>query len=105
MPTINDLKLNKPTKKTQLNKLSMLKFIKENGSAEDKKWFYDLMQKNKKKVKNNLTGEVVDGYDLPAIREAFAQKFFPEISSKAKREKKVVKKTLSFDDELEALLK
>ena len=101
-----NLALNPPKKKTELTKDSMLAFMKDK-SADDKKWFVDLMNANKIKVKNNLTDEVVEGYDLPKIREAFAQKYFPAISSKAKREAKKAnsKKTTSFEAELEELLK
>lgn len=104
MASIKDLKLNPPTKKTELTKDNMLKFIKENGSDEDKKWFVELMKEHKQKKKNNLTGEIVDGYDLPKIREAFAQKFFPSVSSKAKSEGKKSSKKLSFEEELAALI-
>ena len=100
-----NLALNPPKKKTELTKDSMLAFMKDKP-AEDKKWFVELMNANKKKVMNNLTNEVVDAYDLPPIREAFAQKYFPEISSKHKREAKkdTTKKATSFEDELNALL-
>ena len=100
-----NLALNPPKKKTELTKDSMLAFMKDK-TAEEKKWFVDLMNANKIKVMNNLKKEVVDGYDLPNIREAFAQKYFPEISSKYKREAKKTetKKTTSFEDELASLL-
>lgn len=104
MASIKDLKLNPPEKKTELTKDNMLKFIKDYGSEEDKKWFVELMTNNKQKKKNNLTGKVVDGYDLPKIREAFAQKFFPEISKKAKSARKKTTKKASFEDELKALI-
>lgn len=102
--TIKDLRLNPPTKKAELTKQSMLKYIQE-ATAEEKKWFVDLMGKNKIKKKNNLTGEVFEGYDMAKVREAFAQKYFPEISEKVRRTKKAPKKTMSFEDELAALLK
>ena len=101
---IKDLKLNPPTKKTELTKDNMLKFIKLHGSEADKKWFVELMTSHKVKKTNNLTGNEVEGYDLPKIREAFARKFFPTISSKAKSESKKSSKKLSFEDELKALL-
>lgn len=103
MATVKDLRLNAPEKKTDLTKQSMLKYMKD-ATAEEKKWFVDLMNSNKIKRKNNLTGEVVDGYDMPKVREAFAQKYFPEISGKARRAKKAPKKISSFEDELAALL-
>lgn len=105
MAKVKDLKLNPPTKKSDLNKDSMLKFIKENGTGEDKEWFVTLMNNNKIKKKNNFTGEVGDGYDLPKVREEFAKRFFPEISSKAKNANKRKKENTSFEDQLAALLK
>ena len=42
---------------------------------------------------------------MAKVREAFAQKYFPEISEKVRRTKKAPKKTMSFEDELAALLK
>ena len=101
---IKDLKKNTPTKKTELTKDNMLKFIKTYGSPEEKQWFVDLMKGNTITKTNNLTGKDVTGYDLPKIREAFAQKFFPEISAKNKSASKKSSKKLSFEDELAALL-
>lgn len=104
MSSIKDLKLNPPKKKSELTKHSMLKFIKENGTAEDKVWFFDLMNANVIKKKSNLTGDVIEGYDIPKVREEFAKKFFPEISNQAKNKKKTSTKTMSFKDELKALV-
>ena len=101
---IKDLKKNTPTKKTELTKDNMLKFIKTYGSTEEKQWFVDLMKGNTITKTNNLTGKDVTGYDLPKIREAFAQKFFPKISAKYKSDSKKSSKKPSFDDELDALL-
>lgn len=105
MASIKDLKLNPPTKKTELTKDNMLKFIKEYGSEDDKKWFVDLMKSNKQRKVNNLTKEVVEGYDLPNIREAFAQKFFPTISKKAKISSKKKSNKPTFEEELDKLVK
>lgn len=105
MAKVKDLRLNPPVKKTELTKESMLKFMKdESVSKKEKKWFVDLMNSNKIKKKNNLTGDIVDTYDLPKIREEFAIKYFPEISSKARKSKKAPNKTKSFESELMGLL-
>jgi hypothetical protein len=101
---IKDLKLNPPVKKTELTKDNMLKFIKKYGTEEDKKWFVELMTSNKVKKTNNLTGAVVEGYDLPKVREAFAVKFFPTISSKSKNESKKSSKKSTFEEQLQSLL-
>lgn len=104
MASIKDLKLNPPSKKTDLTKDNMLKYIKTYGSDDDKLWFVNLMKNNKQYKKNNLTGEVVEGYDLSKIREEFAKKFFPSISKEAKDSSKKKSKKLSFEDELNALI-
>jgi hypothetical protein len=98
-----NLRLNRPKKKTELTKDAMKQYMLDE-TPENKLWFYDLMKNNKKKIKNNLTGDIVDSYDLSKVREEFAQRFFPEISDKAKREKKTTSKKLSFEEELEALV-
>lgn len=105
MASIKDLKLNPPTKKTELTKDNMIKFIKDYGTIEDKKWFLELLDANTQNKINNLTKEVVVGYDLPKIREAFAIRFFENISSKAKKDKKTTTKKATFKDELEELRK
>lgn len=103
MATIKDLKTNPPTSKRDLTKENMLKFIKNHGSAEDKKWFVDLMNTNKLNKVSNLDGKPVVGYNLGVIREEFARKFFEDLSSKSKKGGKAKKKP-SFEDELLSLL-
>lgn len=97
-----DIIRNTPTKKSDLTKENMLAFIKTK-SQEERAWFKELMGKHKVKKINNLTKEEYEGYDLPKIREEFAIKYFPEISSKAKKESKQNKKTKSFEEELAEL--
>ena len=101
MPKIHDLNLNKPTKKTELNKQSMLKYIRDNGSDEDKKWFVELMEANKENKKNNLTHEVITGYNIPKVRNEFAKRFFPNLLEK---KKSVKSKKPTFEEELKALI-
>lgn len=97
-----DLTLNTPKKKSDLTKENMLAFVKTK-SQEERTWFKTLMGKHKVRKINNLTKEEYDGYEIPKIREAFAIKYFPEISSKAKKESKQNKKTKSFEEELAEL--
>ena len=98
-----DLRLNPPTKKSDLTKDNMLFFVKTYGTADEKKWFYELMKKNRLKKKNNLTGEIIEGYDIQAIRKEFIAKF-NEFSG-LKDKKKETKKKATYEDELESLLK
>lgn len=97
-----DLTINTPTKKTDLTKGNMLNFMKTK-STKEKEWFVKLMKDNKKKQKNNLTDETIEVFDMKPIREAFAQKYFPDISDKG-RKAKTKKEKKSFAEELESLL-
>ena len=96
---IKDLKKEAPTKLSELTKQNMLAYMKDEG-YEDRIWFVNLMEKNEKEKKNNLPGyegEVIQGYDMPKIRKAFAKKYFPELTKK--KEKKID----TFKDELAKL--
>lgn len=97
-----DLTRNTPKKKSDLTKENMLAFVKTK-SQEERTWFKTLMGENKVRKINNLTKEEYDGYDIPKIRESFAVKYFPEISSKMKKENKQNKKIKSFEEELAEL--
>lgn len=105
MPKIYDLYLNKPTKKTELNKDSMMKYINEHATVEETEWFIELCANNRENKVNNLSGETINGYNIKAIREEFAKKFFPDISEKGKLAKKKANKSKkpTFEDNLEAL--
>jgi translation initiation factor 1 (eIF-1/SUI1) len=100
MATVKDLKLNPPKSKAELTKVNMLKYVKAYGTDEEKKWFVDLMEENRRKKISNIDGSEVNGYDLPKVREEFAKKFFPDLSKKKAKPKKP-----TFEEELEALLK
>lgn len=105
MAAIVDLSLNPPKSKRELTKMNMIKYVSENGSAEDKAWFKQLCNDNKLNKKNNLKkgAEIIEGYNMPKIREEFAKRFFPEISSANKKQTKAKKKTKSFSEMLEEL--
>lgn len=78
-----------PTKLSELTKQNMLEYMKDKG-YEDRIWFVNLMEKNEKKKTNNLPGyegEVIQGYDMPKIRKAFADKYFPELTKKKEKKK------------------
>ena len=98
-----DLTLNAPKSKRDLTKENMLDFIKKSNKKEDKTWFKKLMKDNQVKKTNNLTGEITTGYNYTPIREAFASRFFPNISNKAKAKKTATKTKKTFEEELEDL--
>lgn len=102
-----DYTLNPPQTLNELNKESMLSFVKQLGK-EDSKWFAQLCIDNRIEKKYTFDskngtfkkGDTYKGYDLPVIRKAFAKKYFPVlVAPKPSKAKK------SFDDELEDLLK
>lgn len=93
-----DLNNEIPTSKAQLTKENMLEFMRDKPKKE-REWFVKLMKSNTKKKKNNLSGKTIDGYDLPTIRTAFAEKYFPELN-----EKKSSSSRKTFEDALNSLL-
>lgn len=104
-----DLTKEAPTKLNQLTKDNMLAFMKTK-SPEDKQWFKDLMKSNKQEdVPNPFYKEggkapkTMTKYNMPVVREAFAAKYFYDISAAGRKAKKKTNKKPSFEDELEAL--
>lgn len=84
-----DLRKEEPTKLSDLTKQNMLKYMKDEA-YEDRIWFVELMEKYEKEKDSNLPGhegEVIQGYDMPKIRQEFAKKYFPGLVKK--KEKKV----------------
>lgn len=92
-----DLTKEKPTSKAQLSKENMLEFMRDK-SKKEREWFVKLMKTNTKKKKNNLSGKMIEGYDMPKIRTEFANKYFPELNEKKPSNKK------TFEDALNSLL-
>jgi hypothetical protein len=101
MAKIKNLRENPPKKKSELTKESMLLYMKDKSVSKDEKiWFFNLMESNRKEKVNNLTHETGIGYDLTKIREEFAKKYFPELYST----KKKYNKAKTFEDRLKELL-
>lgn len=68
----------KPTKKSELTIDNMVDYVKTKGK-EDVKEFLKVLETNKIKKKNNLNGKEYEGHDVVKIREAFAEKYFPDL--------------------------
>ena len=101
-----DLKLNPPKSKKDLNKDNMMDYVRDCGTAEDKRWYALLLKNNPKKIKNALKdNEVVDSHDWKVIREEFAKRFFFEISNKGKAEAKKAQKKAEAKKAMEAKAK
>lgn len=90
-----DYKLNPPKTLADLNTESMLDFV-ENNYPEDLAWIVEVFDSNKetKEYKFNSKsgsfkkGDTFEGFDTPAIRKAFAKKYFPFLLEKKKATKK-----------------
>ena len=90
--------LNSPKTKNDLNKDSMLDYVVK-YKPEDLEWFLDVLENNREVKENNLTGNKVNGYNIPAIRKAFGKKYFPYLYE----DKKKKTTTTSFEDRVKAL--
>ena len=93
-PTLNPL-TDTPTNKTQITKPFMLAYIKsELASEEDRAWYKALVAKHKVMKTTNLGGveKEYPDIDIPEVRKAFCERFFPNLVAK--------KKAKSFFDEV-----
>jgi len=73
----------------------MLAYMKsEKATKEDRDWFKQVVSNpdNIREYKNQLNGEIYPDIDIPKVRKAFCQRFFPNLLEK--------KKTKSFIDEI-----
>lgn len=96
-PTLNPL-TDTPTNKTQITKPFMKAYIKsEKASAEDREWFKKIVSnpENQKEYKNQLDGKLYIDIDIPKVRKAFVDRFFPQLNEK--------KKSMSFIDDILSL--
>ena len=100
--------LNPPANLTELNKESMLDYVIGKNSDEELSWFINLLDSNREKkeykfdTKNgkHKKGDELEGYNLPPIRKAFANRYFPKLLEK--KEKKIPD---TFEKRLEELRK
>ena len=95
--TLNPL-TDTPTNKTEITKPFMRAFIKsEKATNEDRAWFKTIVAnpENHKEYKNQLDGTTYMDIDIPKVRKAFVDRFFPNLNEK--------KKTMSFIDEIASL--
>lgn len=94
-PTLNPL-TDTPANKTQITKPFMLAYIKcEKATDEDRKWFKELCVKNQKMKVNPLDNSEYMDIDIPEVRKAFCDRFYPNLNGK--------KQKLSFFDEIMGL--
>lgn len=88
-PTLNPL-TDTPKNKTEVTKPFMLAFMKsEKATSEDREWFKKIVSnpENQKEQINRLSGEPYMDIDIPKVRLAFCERFFPQLAVKKKVKK------------------
>ena len=95
-PTLNPL-TDVPKDKNDVTKPFMLAYMKsEKATAEDRAWFKGIVSNpaNQKQYKNQLNGEEYTDIDIPVVRKAFCERFFPNILAKKKDKKSFIDEIL-----------
>lgn len=96
MATITDYKLNPPKKKSDLNELSMLAYVKANATPEQKKEFIEYRKSIMKTYKRNMDaangafkkGDLYQKPEIGKLRKKFADMFFSDLDLYKKKETK-----------------
>lgn len=78
-----------PTNKVDVTKPFMLAYMKQVAKPEDKEWFKEIVSNpdNQKDYKNQLNGSTYTDIDIPKVRKAFIDKFFPNLNAKKEKNK------------------
>lgn len=86
--TLNPL-TDTPTNKVEVTKPFMLAYMKQVAKPEDKEWFKKIVANpdNQKDYKNQLDGSTYTDIDIPKVRKAFIDKFFPQLNAKKEKNK------------------
>ena len=95
-PTLNPL-TDTPKDKTDITKPFMLAYMKsEKATAEDKEWFKGIVSnpENQKEYVNRLNGEPYTDIDIPKVRLAFCERFYPNLVAKKKTSKSFIESIL-----------
>lgn len=88
-PTLNPL-TDTPTSKTQITKPFMLAYMKsEKATPEDRAWFKAIVADPdyRREQINQLTGKPYIDIDIPKVRKAFVERFYPNLAVKKKGKK------------------
>ena len=91
-PTLNPL-TDTPKSKTEVTKPFMLAYMKsEKATQEDREWFKTIVSnpENQKMYRNRLTNEDYLDIDIPKVRLAFCQRFYPNLVEKKKGTKSFI---------------
>ena len=97
-PTLNPL-TDTPKSKTEVTKPFMLAYMKsEKATAEDREWFKKIVSnpENQKMYRNRLTNEDYLDIDIPKVRLAFCERFYPNLVEKKKGKKSFIDTVMDF---------
>lgn len=86
--TLNPL-TDTPASKTEVTKPFMLAYMKKVATEEDKAWFKALVSKpeNQKEYINRLNNQPYMDIDIPKVRKAFCDRFYPQLTAKKEKNK------------------
>lgn len=86
--TLNPL-TDKPTNKVEVTKPFMLAYMRQVASEQDKVWFKEIVSnpENQKEYTNQLNGTPYMDIDIPKVRKAFIDRFFPQLNAKKDKNK------------------
>lgn len=93
--TLNPL-TDKPTNKVEVTKPFMLAYMRQVASEQDKAWFKEIVSnpENQKEYTNQLNGTPYTDIDIPKVRKAFIDRFFPQLNAKKDKNKTFIKSIL-----------
>ena len=79
-----DPRTQKPENKTEVTKAFMEKYMELVATPEEVDWFCELIEKpeNRKMYKSSLTQKEYEDIDIPKVRKAFCDKFYPYLLKK-----------------------
>ena len=86
--TLNPL-TDTPSNKVEVTKPFMLAYMRQVANEEDKAWFKKIVSNpdNQKEYTNQLNGAPYMDIDIPKVRKAFIDRFFPQLNAKKDKNK------------------
>lgn len=97
-PTLNPL-TDTPKTKTEVTKPFMIAYMtSEKATAEDREWFKTIVSNpdNQKLYRNRLTNKDYLDIDIPKVRLAFCERFYPNLVAKKKGKKSFIDTVMDF---------
>ena len=78
-----------PSNKVEVTKPFMLAYMRQVANEEDKTWFKKIVSNpdNQKEYTNQLNGTPYMDIDIPKVRKAFIDRFFPQLNAKKDKNK------------------